>query len=222
MAWLAAFTLLIFAFSAFIHLLLVWSGPQPAKFQPPATGVSGESVEAMTSILKTFKGEKIVSARVVPSADGPLLQVSQRVDAPRSYYSLNTDSSNSFEALKDCDFSQAKWLGEYYSGLDLPVESIEFINIFSDEYPAVNRLLPVYRIVYTSDDGLVIFVHTESGAFVALNNQWKKNLQTIFQWLHTWSWLDSLPWLRVVILSFVFGKFDHCGARWCHSFVFKA
>ena len=62
-------------------------------------------------------------------------------------------------------------------------------------------MIPVYKVHFNTDDNLEVYVHTETNALAAMNNDWKKNLQSIFQLFHTWSWLDDYPLTRILIIT---------------------
>lgn len=145
--------------------------------------------------LSPIEEAEIEVAKLVPTEVGPMLQVTTGDKSPRQYFSLDQQQS------RYSDEQQALWLAAYYSGEQRSVDSVTFVDEFSREYPAVNRLLPVYKVVYEGDDNLSIFVHTETNALASMNNDWKRALQTGFQWMHTWSWLDGFPVLRAIALT---------------------
>lgn len=197
--WTALIAMIAFVLSALCHPLMVWTGPQAAAFYPPATQVPSGALVRLQTILNTYEGAPIRVGKVVPSADGPLLQVTHGSATPRDYYALNAAMSG--DALPNYDEKQALWLARYYSGSDAEVASITFVDQFSKEYPRVNRLLPVYKVVLETDDQLTLYVHTETNALASISNRWKMSLQTVFQLFHTWSWLDGLPLVRVILVS---------------------
>ena len=75
-----------------------------------------------------------------------------------------------------------------------------FQHEFSDAYPWVNRLLPIYKITFDTEDNLTAFIYTELGALGNLTNDWKTAIQSIFQFVHTWSWLDDVEHARVLLM----------------------
>jgi len=81
------------------------------------------------------------------------------------------------------------------------------VTMFSDDYPAVNRLLPVWRVRFAHAGGLEYWVHTETAAVAAVSNDWKAGLQLAFQWLHSWSWLKGQSEsLRVLVIAVLVGS----------------
>ncbi len=198
LAWCALIALCLFILSALTHPLMVWTGPQAARFFPPTLTVSADSVSGLLDASRALpQGAGMQVGKVVPSESGPLFQVTRNSSEPREYYALDDTGT----ALADQDREQAIWLARYYSGSTAPVASTRFVDSFSAEYPWVNRLLPVYEVRFDTPDDLTLFVHTETSALGSINNNWKRGLQTVFQWFHTWSWLDDFPTLRVLVVA---------------------
>ncbi len=204
--WVALFAFLAFILSALTHPIMVWTGPQAKNFRPPTMSLNGEAVQKIPELLQASNIDEAAVVKVVPTMHGNLLQVTPKASSdnhlPREYIDLDSG-----ERLEGFDQEQAKWLARYYTGLseaDAPIKSVEFITEFSNDYPWVNRLIPVYKITFGSSDkndqNLSAYVYTETNALAGLNNDWKQSLQAIFQTFHTWAWLDDYPVLRVGII----------------------
>ncbi len=220
--WLAIAALTLFLISALMHPIMVWTGPQSTQFRPPSFSLN-QSLEESSAPLTAQQSQQRIEraleqlsdlssiqfpeggspfdeadievAKLVPTQVGPMLQITMDDQSPRHYFSLEEHQP------RYSDEQQALWLAAYYSGEERPVDSVTFVDEFSREYPAVNRLLPVYKVVYDGEDNLSVYVHTETNALASMNNDWKRALQTGFQWLHTWSWLDDFPVVRVTLLT---------------------
>ena len=197
--WVAFIGLLLFLVSALMHPLMVWTGPQSVQFRPPSLSFEQQQAQqqlahGLTQLSRLDKSGLQV-AKLAPTGQGAMLQVSRSDSEPREYFALSESQASYSDEL------QALWLAQYYSGESREVASLLRVEAFSTEYPSVNRLLPVYKVVYEGRDNLSVFVHTETNALAGINNDWKRGLQSLFQWLHTWSWLDALPELRVLVIS---------------------
>lgn len=196
LGWTGGLALLIFAISGITHPLMTWTGPKAASFFPPQVKVSAESASQIPNILQQNKISMAIMAKIIPSKEGPLLQVTQSNDAPRRYFDLKTGN----EKL-NYDQEQAVWLARYYSGLKItPIKSIHFQTEFSNSYPWVNRLLPVYKIEFDTPDQRTTFIYTELSALAGITNNWKTSVQTVFRILHSWSWLDDFEYARVFLM----------------------
>jgi len=196
LVWVSLLALLIFVSSAFMHLLLTWTGPQTAINKPPQQVFASMDVNAIPAVLRQHHIARADIIKMVPSAQEPLLQVTENRTAPRRYFSLPTGKEISSQ-----DEQQARWLASYY--LNDPsrvIQSITFQTTFDDEYPWVNRLLPVYKIVYEGDEGTTLYVHTETQALASISHHWKRNVQTVFRQLHTWAWLENYRHGRIILM----------------------
>ncbi len=98
----------------------------------------------------------------------------------------------------------AEYLAHQYLGDEhLVVSGIEFVEAFNDEYTAIKRFLPVWRVNFKRDDGLRLYIDTESARLAASVNDLRAELQWWFGVLHNWSYLDkgSLPRIVVFLLA---------------------
>ena len=197
LSWLGGFVVLCWAISGICHPLMAWFGPQAAKMFPPAAMFSADSLGSLADIVETNGIKEARVLRVVPTADAPVLQLTETEASARRYFDLASGAE--YPAF---DEAQARWLASYYTGRSNDdVESVHFVTAFTGEYPAVNRLLPVYRIQYRGSDALTAFVHTETSALAALNNRNKAMIQGVFLQLHTWAWLDASGHGRVLLIA---------------------
>ncbi|GLS24916.1 PepSY domain-containing protein [Marinibactrum halimedae] len=227
LVWVSLLSLVMFVLSALAHPLMVWTGPQAKKAFPPkileaqASGVQGHELtsrhlQKVSTILSQAVIEdstlasdipltSLIQAKVLPSHDRVVLQLTTEHNHPRHYFSLDsTDEKKAFHTNTlppNYDEYHAQWLARYYTQEQSPIKNVTFINEFTPDYPWVNRLLPVYKVEFERADQLTVYVHTETNALAAINNRWKTALQTFFRVFHTWSWLDELPLLRVGIIT---------------------
>lgn len=195
--WIGGIVLLLFVVSALTHPLMIWTGPRAASFFPPQVKIDSSVVESIPIILGQNEIDNAAIVKIVQGEEGPLLQISAEISGPKRYFNPVTKTE-----LPDYDQTQAIWLARYYSGLsDTTITNITLQTEFNTDYPAVNRLLPVYKIEFDTPDNIVLFVHTETGAMGSMTNNWKSVLQSTFQLLHTWSWLDNVETLRLIAMS---------------------
>lgn len=236
--WWGAACVLIWTLSGLTHPMMSWFGPKQANYRPPALtldvmtdfssyqGVTPAALQTMTSVLVDAQLNGVSIAKVVPSADGPMLQLTYDQQTPRQYVplmalvappnasafallpaALTTGTVVQDAILKGYDESQARWLASYYTGRPQDeIEQVTFQTEFDGDYPWVNRLLPVYRIRFVGegegegDDPLTAYIHTESLQLAGLANQNRLALQTIFRAFHTFDFLDEQDNVRVTVL----------------------
>lgn len=204
--WIAAFALLSFCLSGLLHPLMTWTGPRAATYIPPQSNFSPAELNSVPRILKENQIEAAHLIKLVPSAQGNLLQVTTSTMQPRRYFSLSN-----YQELPLQDEQQARWLASHYSGRSTnEIANVSLQTEFDDAYPWVNRLLPVYRVQFldstsdtTNGDGngtLTLYLYTELNALAGMTNIWRTSLQRAFAWLHTWSWLDNINAVRVIFM----------------------
>lgn len=198
LVWFGLATLVCWALSGISHPMMAWFGPQPAQHFPPRFQAAPSQVLMIDDIIRRHNLGDAHVAKLVPTAQGAMLQVTDSDTGPRRYFSL--ESGNEIDGY---DVQQAQWLAVHYSGLPMSaVSHVERITEFSAAYPWVNRLLPVYKVsIGTEDDVVSVYVYTETNALASLSNDFKSSLQLFFQALHTWNWLDISGIGRVLIVA---------------------
>lgn len=200
--WLAAVALIWFIASGLLHILMVWTGPQAAKFFPPQATVSATELQQVPQILADANIATAQLVQVVPTAKGNALQITEADDLPRRYFDLQSG-----DEWPDYDIEQARWLAGYFTGLETAdINAVEVQQTFERDYPWVNRLLPVYRVSFESADDRTAYIYTEFAALAGLTNNWKNNVQSWFQYLHTWEWLAFSEPLRVTVMLVLLGS----------------
>ncbi|MCH2038533.1 MAG: hypothetical protein MK137_08085, partial [Rickettsiales bacterium] len=178
------------------HPLMTWTGPKAASFFPPQVTIKAQHAASIANILEQNNIKEAIMVKVVPSEDGVILQVTEQNDTPRRYFDLSSG-----EERIGYDEQQAIWLARYYTGLkDQHIKSVIFQSEFDAAYPWVDRLLPVYRVTFDTDDNRSAFIYTELGALAGLTNDYKTTIQSIFRALHTWNWLDQFENARVFLM----------------------
>ena len=203
--WVAAFALFCWTLSGITHPLMAWFGPQASTFFPPSLTLTTDQIVQFQQRLNTLDLSQARIIKLTPSPHGAAVQVTTGQHRPRHYYPLQAQSVNA----EYNDRQHAIWLAHYYltppgqmvSTQQPSVRTVEFIDAFNQEYPSVNRLLPVYKISFATEDNLSVYIHTETNALASMNNDTKRILQTVFQNLHTWRWLDFTGLGRVLIVG---------------------
>lgn len=71
------------------------------------------------------------------------------------------------------------------------IANVSRLTAFDKEYKFVNRLLPVHKVSFNRPDGIRIYVETTQDRFAFAMDNRRAMFDNIFQWLHTWSWLDA-------------------------------
>jgi hypothetical protein len=194
--WLGFAALLMFGLSGLSHPLMTWFGPSQAAFFPPQARFDAGEISAIPGVLSANGIDSAQVVKLLPGPDGNLLQVSNGDGASRRYFDLASGAERD-----DFDRRQALWLARYYTGLkNAPVRAMALVTGFDEAYPAVNRLLPVWRVAFDTGDSLTAHVHTELNALASLGDNTRGLQQSLFQALHSWTWLEVAEPLRVAVL----------------------
>ncbi|WP_291810447.1 hypothetical protein [Limnobacter sp.] len=194
--------MLLWGASGLLHPWLTTFGVQQAVFAPPQRALNLNQALPFQQLLRQTGIEKAQSVRLAVGESANLLQVTESQFAPRRYFDLNTGLE-----LPNHDPVYAAFLARYY--LNAPyaeIAKVERIETFSNDYPSVNRLLPVYRVQFDRPDGLNAYVYTETASLAAVSDNTKHRVQTAFQWLHTWSWMPKAAETpRVLLIAMLVG-----------------
>ena len=198
LAWVAGVVLVLWCTSGLIHTYLSLFGPQQKVFQAPQRPLQLQGMKPMAEILRQAQIDEVSMVRIVVGEDDNLLQVTQEATQVRRYFRL-TDGLE----LKDHYHLQALYLARHYMGWpEAPVKEVRRLSDFTDEYPSVNRLLPVYRVAFDNADDTVAFVYTETSVLAGVNNRLKSQLQNLFRHVHSGAWLGQISEsLRVLLLG---------------------
>lgn len=198
LASVAVIALVMWGVSGLLHPLMSTFGVQQAVFAPPVRPLNLQGVHPVRDTLLAAGIEQAAAVRVVVSASEDLLQVTEAADAPRRYFRLSDGSE-----LLEHDAVHAVFLAQHYLALpEAPIRRVVHVTAFSDAYPAVNRLLPVYRVEFERADDLTAYVYTETNALAAVTDRTKVRMQQAFQWFHTWSWLPrQVEPVRVTLMG---------------------
>lgn len=181
--WLSLGALLVWVLSGLIHPLLSIVGPRPQQFAPPVLSLDAAAVVRAAAQLAPEALRDVRVVRLVPGPEGARWQLTHALTEARRYHDLA-----GARLPDDTDAAQAEWLARRYSGLpDTALLELRFQDHFDADYPAVNRLLPVYRVAFDTPDGLVLHVHTETGALTAISDTRKRRLQALFRTLHSFN-----------------------------------
>ncbi len=204
LAWIGGFGVIIWGLSGLLHPMMTTFGPQPVLLKPPQQPLQLEGMLEPGRILAGASISQPLAVQVVPGETQLLLQVTEQDHTARRYFDIHSGKE-----LPDHDRLYAEYLVRHYLGLkaDMDFTSRSVLQTdFDLEYPQINRQLPVWRVDLTGAVNLTAYVHTETATLAALNNDFKRYVQTAFQLLHTWNWLpDQVAWVRVGIITLFVG-----------------
>ena len=196
-------SLFIWGLSGLAHIALVLLGPQQATFMPPRAAIELTGARPISDILaQNGIGEAVVVKTVAGPEGAALWQVTQEPAAPRRYFAPQDGAE-----IAGGDRAQAEFIARHFLQTDAAVSAARLQTKFDANYPWVNRLLPVWKLEFASEDNLTAYVHTETSSLAAVNNTTKTRLQGAFRILHSWEWVpESMDWLRVIVMGLLVGS----------------
>lgn len=190
---LAALPMLLWGLSGLLHPIMNRLQVQPATTAVPVAMVSGFSHEQLQTALPLARLLPLHGITAIRDAQllrdqGRLLwQVMLPGLAERRYF-----DAHSGQALPDFDRVLAVRLARHFAGAEQRgIRHVQLLTVFTDDYPAVNRLLPVYRVDFTGDDGLRGYVETAPMRLATINDDRKAIFQALFRNLHSWAFIEN-------------------------------
>ncbi|MCW5625332.1 MAG: hypothetical protein KIT73_11505 [Burkholderiales bacterium] len=188
---------LMWGVSGLSHPILTRIQPKPVTPMPPAVAVDLGTLRSVDSILSAAGIDSIRHLRLVTEFGGPMYQVRVADSSELRYFDALTGQEQ-----RQADRESAVLLARHFTGdRASTVRSATLVTAFDDEYPYVNRLLPVWRVAFDRPDGLLAYVDTGSSRLGTLVDDRKTVFQTAFQVLHNGRWLRGSEGLRVAVMT---------------------
>jgi hypothetical protein len=192
---------LIWSLSGTSHPFMAhWFKPPIAKeFLPPQAIDGKQVVIPLSEALKQNNIAEIKQFHLVQFQGKVWYQI-QQTSAPEHLY-LETRTGT---RLQDGDALYAEYLAkQYFGNPNATVVEKRIITRFDDDYRYINRLLPVWKIAF-QEGGYDVYVETASGRMATYNTPLRRAFLLVFQYLHTWGWLNGAETLRLsVIVGFL-------------------
>lgn len=221
---LAVLPVVLWGLSGLSHPIMSRLQPQPAAMMPPvglSSGFDAEEMATVRPLSALLPGQGIHAvrqARLLRWQGRMVWQLTLPGQAERIYV-----DAESGMVVPDADKALAVSLARHFAGEpDRVITSMELITRFSDDYPYVNRLLPVWRVVFAGDDGLSAYVETSPLRLATLNNSLKSGFGRVFRALHSWSFIRNeavRDTAMTIFLSLAF--FSSLGGLWLYGFFWR-
>lgn len=181
--------------------LLAWSltgllHPLMARWQPSAAAMMAPS-ELINAPTDRRWQDLPSPASVLPAA--LLLHELRPLTWQNEAYwmGLAADGTRSYFRARDGQLSDIEpalmtALARHFTGITSGEPAFTLITRFSDEYPLVNRYLPVWRVAFSGHD-TVAFIEPRGLRLAALSDPWKTWFSARFSQLHSWSFWSHEP-----------------------------
>lgn len=192
---LVALPVLLWTLSGVLHPIMSRLNPQPVSMMSPAAPTPAPQWLLPAEILRQAQLSQLQAMRLV-SIGG------------QNYYQVRTTAATEplyFNVLDGTPLAQgarrhAIELALHFSGRKPDtIKSVTRITRFDDDYLWINRLLPVWRIDFTDDDQLAVYVETAPARLGAMVDNTKRLTSTLFRTLHNWETLPQHPIITLIM-----------------------
>ncbi|MBX7222830.1 MAG: PepSY domain-containing protein [Blastocatellia bacterium] len=203
--WLGAVSclaVLVWCVSGFLHPVMSWTQPRPRLMAPKAQRLEpGGFGLSPAEILNRQGINEIEGGQMVFIAEQPFLQVKWKEGLPFLYFNPADGTRLPDGDQKYAVFLARTCLGEFQA----PVSEVVRLTEFDRDYRSINRLLPVYKVVFDRPDGMAVYVDPEGSRISTLEHRLKRRLSWTFGMFHNWEFLGAGTRLRVAALVFLSG-----------------
>jgi hypothetical protein len=193
--------ILFWSLSGLSHPIMSRQQPKPVAFAAPSQSITLAGALSPAAVLAMHGISHLRRLSVVTLEGEDYFRVGSGDSQPARFFSV-TDGKE----VPSADEVYARSLASHYTGL--PAERIveaRFVTGFSDDYHSVNRLLPVWRIQFSGDEGLRAFIDTDQGKLATLVDDRRYALTGLFRFGHNWSFAEAMPGFQLGIMASVLG-----------------
>ncbi|WP_281614396.1 PepSY domain-containing protein [Flammeovirga sp. SubArs3] len=195
-----SFSLLLFAFSAFMHMLPKYNALDKTSFSSPTSFTSEELTFDFDSIPKGW-----MNVQPIKLKDKVYYQVHYKKgrSISKRYYNVVTQKE-----LSQGDSIYAVHLAQQYSGLK-SIRNITPINKFANEYGFINKLLPVQKVQFEGEGNPRWYIDTKTSFVGAIIEDKSAISGFIFAYFHKYHVFDFLgkPIRDSIMSFFALGNF---------------
>lgn len=186
---------IIWALSGLLHPTLRLTKPVLETHKLKAQPIVAESIGMEADVILQRHGVSQVKNVRLIMMHGKTFYRLNLADGRIEYF-----DTQSGDRVVDGEQRYAEYLARHYLGdQNAAISSIEAVSQFSEEYAPINRFLPVWRVSFLRDDGLRLYVDTESSRLAASVDNLRAELLWWFGTLHNWSFLDKASQPRIAI-----------------------
>ena len=120
----------------------------------------------------------------------------------RRYFEVNSGAE-----LTDGDVKYAEYLARHFiNNPQGKITGIHRADQFDDEYLSINRLLPVYRVDFSTPESgsgqdIRVYVETSPPRLASLINDTKATLSWVFRVIHQWDFLSNWNKTRMALIT---------------------
>ncbi|MGL4997231.1 MAG: hypothetical protein ACRC6G_13785, partial [Deefgea sp.] len=194
LAWVAGIAVFLWGISGILHPIMSALSPTVHPLPPAAQLPAGLMPVQLSTLAQgrwSTNMHSVQSVRLLMVADVAAWRV-QETAVNSALPDARWFNAKSGVEIAGLETQEAERFARTLAGdSQSPIRSIQRVTEFGRDYPAINKLLPVWRVEFARDDGLVAFVDPEGQRLAALSDQTKRTLMGAFVLLHTWAWASE-------------------------------
>jgi hypothetical protein len=200
LAWVAGAVAVLWAATGFLHPIMSWTAPRPAVQSPPIHAVGLDGLAPPGAMLAAQDVDTVSAVRLI-EAEGRRVWLAT---APGRSARIAVDAETGALA-PDAERALAIALARAFARTDAPVAFAEVRDRFSNAYPSVNRILPIWEVRFATPDGLSLYVDPGADRLVTTSNTLRRTLLLVFQNVHALRFLEAWPLARQAIITVLIG-----------------
>lgn len=182
-----ALLLLAWMLSGLLHPLLSRVSVPPKQPAPVLTAVTLDNVQPAAAVLRQAGIAQYIQLALFNVAGEAVYQVQTgEHELPRYFSAISADERPALASQWALALARG-YVGDEHSA----VASITPVTAFSDDYPAINRYLPVWQVRFDRPDQLTVFVDAVSGRPAGIEHRQQRLMRQTFQYLHSLAFLPA-------------------------------
>ena len=194
--------IILWGISGITHPVMSRLQPRPVAFVAPQQAMQLQNTSAPGAMLLSHGIQEFQRLALVELHGKPYFRVAENVALPARFFAASPDGSGA--ELQAGDQQYAVMLASHFTGIAASrIIKVRFVTSFSDSYPSVNRLLPVWEVSFDGDQHLRAYIDTDQARLATLTNDTSRIMAKIFRLGHNWSFLEDVPVLQLTVMALI-------------------
>lgn len=180
--------LIFWAFSGVLHPIIARLQPKPVTLFPPTQVVNLALAKPLASVMAQHRLKSVYQVGLATLDGQAYYQVWQSAKTPAEYFAVQDGVR-----LPAGDQRYALILARHFTGKMYAPAQVTWVSTFTADYPAVQKLLPLWRVDFNDGSGLRAYIDTQRACLSTLSDPRREVLMQVFRVLHSWSFLQAWP-----------------------------
>lgn len=184
-----AIPVMLWAISGLMHPIMTSFKPNVKNQSLPPVIIDSNKVKlSLKEVLGKNGIAELQNFRIVKLNHELCYQVQLNNHTELQYFSCNNG-----QPVISGDVEYAKELAAAFLGdASASIQQVSLVTSFTDQYRDINRLLPVYKITFDRNDGIVLYIDNAGDRIGYATDNFREGFQSFFTMAHTWEWASFL------------------------------